>query len=480
MQIVNCPGCGAQIQFRSSASVLAVCEYCQSTILKDADSVKNLGKMSDVLEDYSPLQIGSSGSFGGAEFTVIGRIQLRYDQGMWNEWYVLFGNGSAAWLGDASGQYMITTEIKSGNPLPRFESLVPAHSYPINGQTYIAADIRTANCIGGQGELPFKVGQGWQARVADFRLGQQFLTLDYSDSDQPKIYTGQAVTLEGLHCQLLRDDDQVKTSAGKYKGKIDVLSCPSCGGSSHFLPGVTTTIICSSCHSQIDCSSSVAQVIAAGHSVEQVYTTLQLGQQATISGRQFQIIGLMKCVDNENTVWTEYLLHSPRAGFLWLIETEHDWARSSVLDEWPIWVQEDSAVLGKVAFQKLYRYPAKVIYAVGAFNWRVSVGDRTEVVEFQQGQNKLAAEINTAEITWSQSSPVSADQIQAWFGQQIKASKPIAEASLKSLSTAFIVIILVLNIIPIFLSEVNFLYVAAGIAAIYYPAKFLDSLDQDK
>jgi len=74
MQKVSCPSCGAEVSFRSAASVMAVCEYCHSTLLKDAESVKDIGKMSDVLEDYSPLQINTSGEYQGKHFTVVGRI----------------------------------------------------------------------------------------------------------------------------------------------------------------------------------------------------------------------------------------------------------------------------------------------------------------------------------------------------------------------------------------------------------------------
>ncbi len=61
MQQVSCPTCGAPVPFRSAASVMAVCDYCKSTLIKDADSVRNIGRMSDVLEDYSPIQINTSG-----------------------------------------------------------------------------------------------------------------------------------------------------------------------------------------------------------------------------------------------------------------------------------------------------------------------------------------------------------------------------------------------------------------------------------
>ncbi|MET3108398.1 uncharacterized protein (DUF983 family) [Oxalobacteraceae bacterium GrIS 2.11] len=476
MQNIPCPSCGAQIQFKSTASVMAVCEYCKTMVLKDVDSVKNLGKMSDVLEDYSPIQIGTSGVFGGVAFNVIGRIQLRYTDGMWNEWYLIYDNGKTAWLGDASGQYTLTSEVPGATGFPAFEAMIPAHTYPINGYPYTASDVRTADCIGGQGELPFKVGQGYQAKVADLRNARGFVTLDYSDSEQPKVYVGQAVTLDELKCQLLRDDDQVNAASEKFKGKVDTLACPHCGSSSTFLPGLTSTTICPSCHSQLDTSSSVAQVLAIGKSVSDVSTTLALGAKANINGRPYQIIGIMRLADNENTVWTEYLLHSPKTGFFWIIETNEGWARALVMDDWPAWPQEDTAVLGGTTFKKLYRYPARVIFAVGAFNWRVAVGYTTENVEFQNGQIKLAAEITRSEITWSQSAPVSVDQIHAWFGDKVNAQKVEATESLTKSSTKFIWIILLLNIIPVLLAPAALVPILIGLAAVYYPAKYLDSL----
>src|SRR3954467_10179761 len=117
MQHVACPSCGAQVAFKSHASVMAVCEFCKTTILKDADSVKDMGRMSDVLEDYSPIQIGTSGSLGGKSWTGIGRIQLRYAAGLWNEWYLMFDSGETAWLGDFSGLYTLTVEKKNSGPV---------------------------------------------------------------------------------------------------------------------------------------------------------------------------------------------------------------------------------------------------------------------------------------------------------------------------------------------------------------------------
>ena len=56
----------------------------------------------------------------------LGRIQLRYSAGMWNEWYLLFDDGSASWLGDSSGMFVVTSLVNFPGRLPAF-----VHGQPI-------------------------------------------------------------------------------------------------------------------------------------------------------------------------------------------------------------------------------------------------------------------------------------------------------------------------------------------------------------
>lgn len=467
---------------------MAVCEYCSTRVLKDADAVKDLGKMSSVLEDYSPIQIGTAGVLGGRPFTVVGRIQLRYSAGMWNEWFLFFDDGKTSWLGDSSGMYTITAEYQGEAQLPSFEELTPGRTYPINGAPYLAAEIRVADCVGGQGELPFKVGDGYQARVADFRRGAEFITLDYSDSPRPVVYTGLAVTLDSLQCQLLRDDDTIQRAAGRYRGKLDALDCPSCGSPIKYLPGVTANLVCPSCATQIDAASPEAQVVAAGERVAAVPLTLELGATAKINNQEFTIIGMMRRADDEGTQWNEYLMYGPRSGFSWLVETDEGWSGANVLAEWPLAYTPGAptVLVDKVQFSRLYDYGSVVTYAVGAFNWRVAVGDRTQVEEFEAGQLRLASETTEHEMTWSRSSPVSADQLALWFGPSFKGrvkspskSKPFANNRYRNAAKYIIWFMLALNAIPLLsnFSETWFLS-AVGALAIYLPAIFLDNNDK--
>jgi ribosomal protein S27AE len=64
-----CPGCGAPVLFRSAQSTHAVCGYCHSTVVRDGERLSRIGKMADVFDDYSRLQLMASGRWNGVGFT---------------------------------------------------------------------------------------------------------------------------------------------------------------------------------------------------------------------------------------------------------------------------------------------------------------------------------------------------------------------------------------------------------------------------
>lgn len=482
MQNVSCPSCGAPIAFRSHASVMAVCEYCRATVVKEADAVRDLGKMSEVLEDYSRIQVGTAGVHGGRSFTVVGRIQLRFDAGMWNEWYLLFDDGKDGWLGDASGQYTMTTKRESGAGLPAFEDVKVTRQVDIGFGPYVASDKRVAKCTGGQGELPFKVGPGWEARVADFRRGPSFATLDYSDGTPPLLYAGTAVTLEGMKCQLLRDDEAIKASAGKYRGRIDVLQCPACGSSIRYVPGLATSCVCPNCATPLDASSPKVEVLLKGERNEGVRYTLELGATARIGGLDYRVLGAMRREDNEGEAWNEYLLFSPQGPFIWLVETDEGWSRSQVLDDWPTppLPSMQAVQVDNVSWERTWVYQARVVHVAGAFNWRVQAGDMVHVAEYEHGQNGLAAEYTEEELSWSRSSPVANDQIRTWFklAGPAAATKAADKGPLSQSDIAWraLLWILGLNFIPLIFNFFGTTFwMVLGILALFLPALLFPS-----
>jgi hypothetical protein len=208
MPKVNCPSCGAPVDFKSAASILAICEYCRSTLVRHDINIEDVGKMAELKLDGSPLQIGAQGRYRGQSFGVIGRIQLRFDQGIWNEWHLLFDDGRSGWLGEAQGAYAVSFLTKISGDVPRFDQIQLGKKVQLKGQWFEVQNLESARCIAGEGELPFKVGAGYDAPVADL-LGEKntFATLDYSEEAGPLAFIGEHMEFDDLHFSNLRQFD---------------------------------------------------------------------------------------------------------------------------------------------------------------------------------------------------------------------------------------------------------------------------------
>lgn len=416
-----CPSCGAQVPFHSSASVMAVCEYCQTTVLRDAYSVRDQGKMSAILEDYSPLQIGSSGFQDGLGFSLIGRIQLQYADGFWNEWYLQFDDGTNGWLSDASGLYVLTRHTGTLDTAPQFAELSINQIVLYKSASYRVTDHRTASCTGGQGELPFVVGKGWQTSVADLRVQARFMSLDYSDGYPPQVYDGRAVTLSGLKLQLLRDVDQVQATTGKIKGKISNLECPNCGSPIPYVMGMAEHLACPACRAEVAISGDKAEVLVKHKELTTLKSALSLGDKASFDDHAYVVVGLMQMEEvseDVSSLWTEYLLYSLEAGFLWLVDGgEEHWQKTIVLNEIPE-EKVGNAYFQEKRWERTWAYQGRVLYAVGAFNWRVKIGDTNFIIEYKNGSDTLVSERNQNEINWSLSTPISGFFVRQAFGKK--------------------------------------------------------------
>ena len=203
---VACPSCGAPVKFTSAASLLSVCSYCSSTLIRRDLDVENLGKMAELIPDSSPLQLGVEGRYRGKHFTVMGRLQVEYPDGAWSEWFLVFADGRAGWLGEASGTYMVTFETAVKETLPGWEEIrrTPGMAITLKGDRFEVSDARAARVVGGEGELPFRVMQGYETRAADLRSDTEaFATIDYTD-EPPRVYLGEVVEFDALALRGLR------------------------------------------------------------------------------------------------------------------------------------------------------------------------------------------------------------------------------------------------------------------------------------
>lgn len=434
-----CPSCGATVELASSASAFAVCGYCRSGLSLQDKSLSLIGEAGQVLEDYSPLQIGSAGRWEGTRFTVIGRIQLTYPGGYWNEWRVLFDTGHAGWLADASGQYSMLRPHESALTLPAFPSLRAGQPFSLFGYRFTVVDHREARCTGAQGELPFALTARWTARVVDLRNHEAMATLDYSGTE-PAVYFGKPVRLEELDMQLLRDPATIAQSAGRIKGKLEPLKCPACGADVDTINGVTPRAACLSCGSVLDTSGKTAQLIelAQRAASRTQRTELRTGDRGVLHGVDWLVIGVV-CQstrsEGETFRWTEYLLYNVKQGLRWLSSSsEQGWMFSEVMERLP---RETKGLYEHAGaqFKRKEGYESLVEDAWGSFNWEVRRGDRADVIEFEVTRptariprgSVLVSETTAHEQTWSLATPLDARAVTAAFGRQLRVGQPAAQ-----------------------------------------------------
>jgi hypothetical protein len=372
----------------------------------------------------------------------------------------------------------MTFAREAAGDLPAFERLAPGQPLSMFGETYTTADIRSAQCTGGQGEHPVLIAGGRPARVADFRVGSHFLTLDYSEGDKPQIFLGAAVELADLKPQLLRDVSQITDAAGRFHGKVSALACPSCGASVPSAIGVTTHLICPNCHAEVDTSGATAIVLAAGASVGAQRFTLELGSTALIEGANYSVLGAMRRTEGDgSSAWNEYLLYAPGLDFVWLVETQEGWQRARVMSDWPRFDASGNVRTSGGAFRRDSDYVARVAYAAGSFNWRVSVGDTVRVTEYASGVNRLAAEMTREELTWSISRAVPLDQVRAWVGDHVHA-EAVPHPSYVSSAKHVLIFLGIINAIPVlFGGGAAISYTLLAVLAILLPAIVLDRMD---
>ena len=199
MPELNCPSCGAKVIFQSTVSLLAACAYCRSLVMRQDLKVENLGKIAELQPDGSPLQLGVRGEYNKIGFSVLGRIQMRYPEGYWNEWYLGFDDGRQGWLGEAQGLYALSFLTKIKAPLPDYEKLELGQTISIEGADYTVRDKRLAEYISLEGELPFRVPIGEKCPVADLAGSEyDFATIDYS-KPQSLLFTGQHMEFDSFH-----------------------------------------------------------------------------------------------------------------------------------------------------------------------------------------------------------------------------------------------------------------------------------------
>lgn len=168
MAPIACPSCGAELPFRASFAVFAVCAYCGCTVVRHDREVTSIGTMADLPDEMTPLQVGTELSWRGTRYTLAERTRMAWADGAWNEWYMAAG-ADVAWLAEAQGFLTVATALPIAEAVGYDPATLPGLDavISIRGRRYRVTDIKQATCVGSEGELPFASPRGRQATYYD-------------------------------------------------------------------------------------------------------------------------------------------------------------------------------------------------------------------------------------------------------------------------------------------------------------------------
>jgi len=221
----TCPSCGAPIEFGLGSSMAKVCGACQATVVRTDRGLQDFGKVAALADTPSLIAVGDQGKLEQRHFEVLGRVQLDYGLGPWDEYYVAFDYGKEwGWLAYAQGRWYLTFLLPNVAAPPR-ESIRVDEDFWLPQGKFTTAEARNATVLSAEGELPEPITPGHLRVYADaYGRDNAFATLDYGDGSEPSaVYVG----------KLLADSQLTIVTPGPRtlrKVKTTQLQCPNCGG----------------------------------------------------------------------------------------------------------------------------------------------------------------------------------------------------------------------------------------------------------
>jgi hypothetical protein len=192
------------VPLRRAALAYAVCPYCQSLLLRGEGDLRAVGKSAVLPFDVSPIVIGTRGKVQHTGFEVVGRVRWGWRDGAWNEWLLVLADGSTRWLGEAMGTFMLLADAPQARHLPAVDAfagggaIAPGTELVIDGKHFIAADVKQATCLGGEGELPFATPADWTITSIDFRSPGGACLSVQRDARETSVWIGRYVDLADL------------------------------------------------------------------------------------------------------------------------------------------------------------------------------------------------------------------------------------------------------------------------------------------
>lgn len=220
------------------------------------------------------------------------------------------------------------------------------------------------------------------------------------------------------------------TTDSSKPAEIKAINCTACGGTLDVLGGHRVkSLVCGYCGSIMDSHDGYKLLQRYRNNPDRPAAPIALGQQSTLKGVPFTVIGMIKYVSHqsgpgwaESYDWISFQLYSPTHGYSWLTWNKGHYLFSYRTRDMPHpalpdrLMQKSTVRIGDKTFKMFEGYAATVAYIEGAFTWIAKRGERVHVVEAIDPPWMFSYERGDNELEYSIGEYMDSGEVHAAFG----------------------------------------------------------------
>jgi hypothetical protein len=455
-----CPSCGAPITFKFAGARAEVCKYCKAVCARTDRGLHAQGRMADLLEIPTPLQLGVTGKWRDEPFEVLGRVQMDRagaPGAPWQEINVWFPRTDATtWVAYAQGRWYATNEVPpppQGLPMATQLSVGMQLDFGQYG-VFVVQEVGQRRVVSGEGSLASVPAPGAVTFYADVSgPGGQFGTIDFRDEHSPVLFLGRQFDPRELQL-----DSGVPLEAPQ--AQVKEAACPSCGGSLPIVSQQSERVVCRFCGTASDIRQGTLAALGPAPRPP-IEPLIPIGAEGTLRGARAIVCGFVirSCsVEGERFSWREYLVYLPDTqSYQWLMEEDGRWQHVMPLEAGDVLDSGGTVGFRGQAYGFKQQVDATVDYVIGEFYWKVEIGESVEAAEFEGPGGKVSRETTRSatggEINYSFCAPLDASELAAFGVTAPPAPAAAAGGGCGAIGVTIVVVVVICLVLALMLGS---------------------------
>ncbi len=194
----ECPSCGSQLHSLGSFTRSLECTHCGNWVVFDNHQWMNVKNSKHQIKAPAFLSINKTGTINGMKFTIAGRLKFGYGYGDWDEWWMVFEDGTGQWIEEDDGAYSLHEEIEIHLPTSHIKEIDSGEHIECDGKLWMVTEQYDATILGAQGQLPVPLELNAQVYCIDAVGNGKELSIELW-SDVRIASTSNAIDAKNIH-----------------------------------------------------------------------------------------------------------------------------------------------------------------------------------------------------------------------------------------------------------------------------------------